>query len=381
MSLPEPDAAARAHSLRLADLIAGEIAASDGWLPFSRYMDLALYTPRLGYYAGGSVKFGAAGDFVTAPELSPLFARTLAAQVAQILELSAPHILEAGAGSGALAAELLLELERRHRLPETYAILELSGELAARQQATLAERAPHLAERVTWLSALPEAWQGAVIGNELLDALPVDAVAWRDDGVFERGVELHDGHLGWAERPATGALLDAAEQLIVARPYISEIGLAARAWVAEWGRRLRCGALLLIDYGFPRDEFYHPQRSTGTLMCHYRNHAHDDPFWWPGLNDITAHVDFTAIAEAGFAEGLDVLGYTTQASLLMNCGILDVLGRSDAAAARSFLPQARAVDRLTSPAEMGELFKVIALGRGIGVPLLGFGRADRTHAL
>ena len=381
MSLPEPDAAAQAHSLRLDGLIAGEIAAHDGWLPFSRYMDRALYTPRLGYYAGGSVKFGAAGDFVTAPELSPLFARTLAAQVAQILELSAPHILEAGAGSGALAAELLLELERRGHLPETYAILELSGELAARQQATLAERAPHLAERVTWLSALPEQWQGAVIGNELLDALPVDAVAWRDDGIFERGVEVHDGGLRWTERPAAGALLAAAEQLAVARPYVSEIGLAARAWVAEWGRRLGRGALLLIDYGFPRDEFYHPQRSTGTLMCHYRNHAHDDPFWWPGLNDITAHIDFTAVAEAGFAEGLEVLGYATQANFLMNCGILEVLGRSDAAEARRFLPQARAVDRLTSPAEMGELFKAIALGRGIDAPLLGFCRGDRTHTL
>ncbi len=382
MALPEPDAAARAQSGRLTGLVRAEIAANDGWLPFSRYMELALYAPGAGYYAGGSVKFGQAGDFITAPEMSPLFACSIAAQAAQIMELSRPMILEAGAGSGALAADLLLELERRGSLPERYAILELSGELAARQRATLELRAPHLAGRVEWLSSLPAAWEGVVLGNELLDALPVNLVEWREDGIFECGVGLGpDGGFAWAFRPAAGALLEAARAIDAVPPYRSEIGLAAAAWVSEWGRLLTRGALLLIDYGFPRAEFYHPQRSAGTLMCHYRNHAHGDPFWWPGLNDITAHVDFTSIAEAGFAAGLDVLGYTSQAAFLMNCGILNLLGRGDPEDGRAFLPQARAVDKLTNPAEMGELFKVIALGRGIEAPLLGFARGDRLHAL
>ncbi len=382
MSLPQPDSAASAQSARLGALIREQIRAAGGWIPFSRYMELALYAPGLGYYAGGSVKFGEAGDFVTAPEISPLFARTLAAQAAQILELAGAGILEAGAGSGALAAELLLELERRGSLPERYAILELSGELAARQRATLVAQAPQLLGRVDWLQRLPERWNGLVLGNEVLDAMPAELVEWRDDGIFERGVAIAAGdRLGWAARPARAAVLAAAREIVVAAPYAGEINLAARAWLAEWGRRLGRGALLLIDYGFPRREFYHPQRSAGTLMCHYRHHAHGDPFFWPGLADITAHVDFTAIAEAGFGAGLEVLGYATQANFLVNCGILELLGRADAADARSFLPEARAVDKLTHPGEMGELFKVIALGRGISGPLLGFVRGDRSHSL
>jgi SAM-dependent MidA family methyltransferase len=296
MSLPTPDPAAAENSARLVDRIAAEIERAGGWIPFSRYMELALYAPGLGYYGGGARKFGAAGDFVTAPELSPLFAQALAAQVAQILAASAPRLLEAGAGSGALAVGLLLELERRGALPERYEILELSGELRARQQDTLARGVPHLADRVAWLDTLPERFSGVVVANELLDALPVNIVAWREDGVFERGVALANGAFIWQERPASGALLAVSQGLtFVAPPYVSEIALAARAWIAEWGRILRRGALLLIDYGFPQREYYHPQRAEGTLMCHYRHHAHGDPFWLPGLNDLTAHVDFTAI--------------------------------------------------------------------------------------
>jgi SAM-dependent MidA family methyltransferase len=345
-------------------------------------MDLALYAPGLGYYAGDPVKFGAAGDFITAPEISPLFARIVANQVAQIMSATRPQVMEAGAGSGALAAELLLELERQGCVPERYAILELSGELASRQRAALAARAPHLLSRVDWLSSLPESWDGVVLGNELLDALPVELVEWRDDGIFERGVISGvTGQFAWSVRPAQGALLQAGRDIKVAPPFSGEIGLAGTAWISEWGHRLGQGALLLFDYGFPRREFYHPQRSSGTLMCHYRHHAHDDPLWWPGLNDITAHVDFTAIAEAGFNAGLDVLGYTSQAAFLFNCGLTEVLGRSDPSDSLSYLPQSRAVDKLINPAEMGELFKVIALGRGIAEPLVGFLRGDRLHAL
>lgn len=388
-TLPEPSPAARAASAALCALIAEEIAAAGGWIAFSRYMELALYAPGLGYYSGGARKFGAAGDFITAPELTPLFAQTIAAQTLQIMAASAARILEVGAGSGVMAAELLRELERRAALPERYLILELSGELRARQQATLAERVPQLLDRVAWLDTLPQTFSGLVLGNEVLDAMPADLVEWRNEHrsaasaaeILERGVALGEqGGFAWAERPAQGALLQAAQSLSVEAPYVSEIGLAACAWIAEWGRILERGALLLFDYGFPRREYYHPQRSSGTLMCHYRHHAHDDPLWWPGLNDITAHVDFTAIAEAGFEAGLEVLGYASQAQFLFNCGIDVALGRLDNTDKAS-IAETRNAGKLISPNEMGELFKVIALGRGIQQPLLGFSRNDRRHAL
>jgi SAM-dependent MidA family methyltransferase len=382
MPMPEPDADAATASALLADHIAKEIERAGGWIPFDRYMALALYAPGLGYYSGGARKFGAAGDFVTAPELSPLFAQTRAAQVEPILAASAPHILEAGAGSGALAVGLLRELERRGALPERYDILELSGELRARQQDSIARGAPHLAARVAWLDALPDTFSGVVVANELLDALPVNIVAWREDGVFERGVALADGAFAWSERPAAGALLAVAQGLTFVRPpYVSEIALAARAWVAEWGRILRQGALLLIDYGFPQREVYHPQRAEGTLMCHYRHHAHGDPFWLPGLNDITAHVDFTAVAEAGHDAGLDVLGYTSQAQFLLNCGLAQLLEARQEDGAAAYAALASGAQKLISPAEMGELFKVLVLVRGIGEPLPGFACGDRLHAL
>lgn len=381
MALPEPDAHAAESSRRLVAHIAAEIERAGGWIPFTRYMELALYAPGLGYYSGGARKFGAAGDFVTAPELSPLFAQCLAAQVGQILAAGAPRLLEAGAGSGALAAELLLELERGGMPPERYEILELSGELRARQRETLRARAPHLASRVAWLDTLPERFSGAIVANELLDALPTHIVAWREEGIFERGVALKGGAFAWQERPAAGALLAAAQGLTISAPYISEINLAARAWIAEWGRILQRGALLLIDYGFPRREIYHPQRAEGTLMCHFRHHAHGDPFWLPGLNDITAHVDFTAIAEAGYEAGLDVLGYTSQGQFLLNCGLADRLARLHETAGEGYPAFASGAQKLISPAEMGELFKVIALGRGMNLPPHGFLRGDRSHAL
>lgn len=381
MPLPEPSADARHASDQLRSLIRNDIAAAGGWISFARYMELALYAPQLGYYTGGARKFGTAGDFVTAPELTPLFAACLATQVGQWLEQGLDEVLEAGAGSGALAADLLLALERLGRLPARYRILELSGELRARQQATLAERAPHLAARVEWLDALPEAFDGVVVGNELLDALPVHLVRWGEP-VLERGVAVDAaGALVWQERPATGAVLAAARDIPAAPGTLSELGLAARAWVASLAERLGRGALLLIDYGFPRGEYYLPQRAEGTLMCHYRHHAHADPFWWPGLNDITAHVDFTAVADAGFEAGLEVLGYTSQASFLMNCGLLRQLEALHEPGGTAYLRAASLANRLINPAEMGELFKVMALGRGVGGMPLGFCRGDRLHTL
>lgn len=382
-NLPPPSDEAQAASRALAACIAARIEAAGGWVPFAQFMEMALYWPGLGYYTGGAQKFGAAGDFVTAPELTPLFGQAVARQVAQILTAvsPAPNLLEAGAGSGRLAADLLLALEALNALPARYAILELSGELRARQRATIAAAAPHLADRVYWLDALPERFSGCVIANELLDALPVHAVAWREGGAMERGVVVSETGFAWAERPAQGPVLEAMTALAVDAPYESEIGLAARAWVAEWGRRLERGALLLIDYGLPRHELYHPLRDRGTLRCHYRQRMHADPFLWPGLTDITAHVDFTAVAEAGFAAGLDVLGYTTQASFLINCGIGELLAARQGEAGAQRIKANGALQILLAPQQMGELIKVIALGKGIDAPLLGFARGDRRHAL
>ena len=394
-TLPTPSPEAVQHSARLCELIRRDIAEQGGWITFARYMELALYAPGLGYYTAGAHKFGAVGDFVTAPELSPLFGRTLARQAAEIMASSAPHILELGAGSGKLAADMLCELERVSNLPDSYAILEVSADLRARQQALLRARLPHLVERVRWLDALPEKFSGAFIANEVLDALPVHLVHWRDSALTERGVTISDNGFGannfiWQER-AIGdtALLQTAQQ---ARPepveavnvpddYVSEICLAARGLTNSLASCLEQGALLFVDYGFGAREFYHPQRSSGTLMCHYRHHAHDDPFFLPGLQDITAHVNFTDIAECGIDAGLELLGYTSQAFFLLNCGITELLKDTSPENLRDYLPLSAQLQKLTSPAEMGELFKVVALGRGIIEPLCGFTRGSLTRML
>ncbi len=386
MSLPQPSPDALEHSARLADAIRATIAEAGGWIPFTRYMELALYAPGMGYYSGGARKFGPGGDFITSPELTPLFGQALAVQVEQVMRASRPVVLEVGAGTGLLAADLLLELERRGALPERYDILEVSGELRMRQAETLARAAAHLADRVHWLDALPERFAGALIANEVLDVMPVHVLASRPEGLFERGVALDDvGAPRWADRPAAGLVAKRAEALDLPVPlegeYVTELNLAGRDWIAQWGARLEAGALLLIDYGYPRAEYYLPSRSSGTLLCYYRHQAHGDPFLWPGLNDITAFVDFTTIAEAGHEAGLEVLGYTNQAHFLFNCGILDCLGRRGPGESADYIRAARAVQRLTTPQEMGELFKVLAFGKGLAEPLIGFVRGDRLHTL
>ncbi|HET9735227.1 MAG TPA: SAM-dependent methyltransferase [Burkholderiales bacterium] len=366
--LPEPEPEALAASGALLQRIRRELADSGNWIGFARYMELALYEPGLGYYAGGAAKLGAPGDFATAPELGTLYARTLARQVAELLQ-PGESILEFGAGSGALAEALIAELS-----PEHYLILETSAELRARQEARLGARA-------RWIERLPERFRGVMLANEVADAMPVHAVAWRAGGVMERGVTAADGSLAWAERPASGELLAAARSIEVPVPYESEIGLVARAWMKLLAARLERGALLVVDYGFPRREYYHPQRAMGTLMCHYRHRAHGDPFFHPGLQDITAHVDFSALAAAARDGGLEVLGFASQAQFLVNCGITGVLEREDIANVARYAPQAAQAQKLLSPAEMGEIFKVLAVGRGVSLPLLGFAQGDRTHTL
>jgi SAM-dependent MidA family methyltransferase len=376
-ALPAPDPIGAEHSARLQALIANAIRNEGGWLAFDRYMELALYTPGLGYYAAGARKFGDAatgGDFVTAPEISPLFGAALATQCEQLFREVPARIVEFGAGSGVLARDILAALAARGVVVERYSIVELSPDLADRQQALLR------GSEVEWLSAPPPHFEGIMLANEVVDVIPVKLFVIRDGAPMERGVAWQDGRLAFAERPAAGALAEAVagiEQEVGVLPegYGSEVGLAGRAWirsVADWMTR---GAMLVIDYGFPRREYYHPQRLMGTLMCHYRHYAHADPLWLPGLNDITAHVDFTALADCAHGAGLDVLGYTTQARFLMNCGVLEQLGAAHSQR------RANEVHRLLSEAEMGELFKVLAVGRGIEEPLLGFSSGDRTARL
>lgn len=389
-SLPQPSPDALAHSQQLYDLIHHDIALQGGWIPFSRFMELALYAPGMGYYSAGAHKFGAAGDFVTAPEISSLFGRTLARQAAEIMAQSAPIILELGAGSGKLAVDILSALEKLNSLPDRYDILEISTSLRQRQQTLLQERLPHLVHRVCWLEALPEKISGVVIANEVLDALPVHLVRWANSEIAERGVVSGKLGFAWDERSPQSHMLHHYAQEIAqqmkgliapADNLLSEISLTARGLVSSLSERLGTGVLLFIDYGFGAREHYHPQRVNGTLMCHYRHHAHDDPFFLPGLQDITAHVDFTAVAESAIDVGLHLYGYTTQAHFLINCGITELLKENSPSKVLEYLPLSTQLQKLTSPAEMGELFKVIALGKGMEDSLCGFGAGDKSRGL
>jgi SAM-dependent MidA family methyltransferase len=382
VTLPAPSPDALVHSAKLCELIRQDIAMQGGWIPFSRFMELALYAPGLGYYTAGAHKFGEEGDFITAPELSSLFGRTMARQLVEIMQASAPHILELGAGSGKLALDILTELERLDALPESYSILEVSADLRARQQAMISSELPHLASRVHWLDTLPENISGAVIGNEVLDALPVHLLHWTKGRIQEVGVSNKDHRFIWQDKPLeTPALLEAVKNIQVPNDYLSEVSLTARGLVASLCERMDKGALLFVDYGFGAHEYYHPQRSRGTLMCHYRHHSHDDPFYLPGLQDITAHVDFSAVAEAAIDNGAHFLGYTSQANFLFNNGMTDFLGEVSPNDAKAYAPLSAQLQKLTSPAEMGELFKVIALGMELDQPLAGFLRGDLSRLL
>ena len=365
--LPAPDADQLDHSRRVAAHIAEAIRGAGGWLPFSAFMRLALYAPGLGYYAGGATKFGAAGDFVTAPEISPLFGHALANQFADVLAGTGGGVLELGAGTGRLAVDILTRLAALDALPDAYAILEPSPDLQARQRQTLASLPPGLAARVRWVDALPGEWTGVIFGNEVLDALPVELLARRADRPLRRGVAVDaTGRIAWQDEPlAPGPLAAAIDTLFPDGDYESEINPEAEALTATLARLLKRGMLLWIDYGFPAREYYHPQRNAGTLMCHYRQHAHADPLVLAGLQDITAHVDFTAIARAGLDAELDLAGYTSQAGFLLGCGIVDLLQQAGEPGTAGFLRHSNAVQRLLSPAEMGELFKAIAFTRGV----------------
>jgi SAM-dependent MidA family methyltransferase len=392
-SLPPPAPEALAHSRALCAEIRAAIAAAGGRIAFSRYLELALYAPGLGYYSAGSAKFGPQGDFVTAPEISTLFGQTLAAGIAPTLDaLAQGVVLELGAGSGALAVAVMRELAAREALPREYWILEVSGDLRARQRAAIDGLAPALAARVRWIDALPEVpFEGVVLANEVLDALP-----------FERFRVLGEGrfHSAWVEATPAGfvvvfdtpppelgaALAELAASLgeagiVLAAGYESELCPALRPFVFMLGERLARGLVLLSDYGTTRRELYLPERERGTFLCHYRHRAHDDPFFLPGLQDITAWVDFTAVADAGVDAGLAVTGYTTQAHFLLGSGLDEVLGaRLAAEPGRAPMLQSEA-KTLTLPGEMGERFKFLGLARDLDVRPRGFALRDLAASL
>ncbi|MGI4719403.1 MAG: class I SAM-dependent methyltransferase [Janthinobacterium lividum] len=380
MSTPAPTPDALAASQSLQQLIAAEIERLGGAMPFSRFMELALYAPRLGYYSGGASKLGASGDFTTAPEISSLFGAAVARAAAAIIAQSAPDIIEFGAGTGKLARDVLAALEHMGVRVNSYTIIELSGELRARQQEALQDL-----PMVTWLDGMPERFSGVVLANEVLDAMPVELVIRRDGAWQRQMVTVQDGAFAFVQAPLTDALAaQVARQVPDAEclpdGYLTEIHPVAEGFMASLAGMLQKGAAILFDYGFPAREYYLDQRMGGTLMCHYRHHAHPDPFYLPGLQDITAHVDFTAMALASQEAGLPVLAYMNQASFLLASGIGELLLESDPEQALHFLPQSRAVQKLVSPAEMGELFKVLVVGRDVDLPD-AIVRADRTHRL
>lgn len=382
MSLPAPDTDALAASQALQRHIAEHIEQQGGAIPFSHFMELALYAPRLGYYSGGSAKLGAQGDFTTAPEISPLFGAALARVAGDIIAQSAPNIIEFGAGTGKLAHDVLTALARRGVTVDSYTIIDLSGELRARQQDMLRDF-----PQVRWAERLPEGFSGVVLANEVLDAMPVELVIKTGHGWRRQMVTVNNGEFAFAQAelpPALGAQLlhQVPEADLLPEGYVTELHPVACGFMASLARLYQGGkgAAILLDYGFPAHEFYHPQRATGTLMCHYRHHAHPEPFYLPGLQDITAHVDFTAMALAAQDAGLPVLGYMSQAAFLLAAGIGELLLETDPADVLKYLPQSKAVQKLVSPAEMGELFKVLVVGSGVELDQ-AIVRADRSHRL
>lgn len=388
LALPPLTADEAAHSRRLVNRIWEEIDARGGWLSFERFMEMALYEPGLGYYSAGASKLGAGGDFVTAPEVSPLFSRCLATQCGEILRhVSGGAILEFGAGSGVMAADLLNELAAQGSLPERYLILEVSADLRERQRALVQAQAPAHAARVEWLDRLPEAFRGVVLANEVLDALPVQRFRIRGDQVNSLGVTWQLGRLDWSETHADPQL-EAAVRRIEANAgerlpdgYTSEINMRLAPWIASVAAALREGVALFIDYGLPQRQYYRSERREGTLLCHFRHRFHDDPLINVGVQDIGAWVDFTAVAEAASTAGLAVAGFSTQAHFLIGNGLEQLLAPTNGHELASRVQLARQAMLLTLPGEMGERFKVIGLSREFDRPLRGFGVRDLAASL
>ena len=389
IDLPEPSIEEKQHSQKLLAYICQQIEIAGGWIDFARYMELALYAPGLGYYSAGQQKFGEAGDFITAPEVSPLFAQTLAKPVAEVLSsMQNAHIIEFGAGSGKLAADLLIELQQRQSLPEKYLIVELSAELKHRQQQTLQQKIPQLFDRIQWLDGLPERpLNGVVLANEVLDAMPVQRFVKTEQGVQALGVSCINSALSFAVQAASQNLLQSIEhieqdlQCEFSVDYTSEINLNIKPWLQAVSDGLNQGAVYLIDYGYPRSEYYSIERHMGTMMCYYRHRALDDVFYLPGLLDITAFVDFTAVAEAGLDAGFEINGFTSQAHFLINCGLAQRVEQQMSDDIKTQLPLVQQMKTLTLPSEMGERFKVMGLNKNLDMILPGFEMRDFRNRL
>lgn len=411
-SLPEPAADTLSHSEKLLAVIRQEIAGVDAdiknkSISFKRYMEMVLYQPNLGYYVAGTHKIGEQGDFVTAPEISSLFSKCIANQCARILQKvggcalqtstevgkhSQPNgILELGAGSGQMACDILLELEQQNQLPERYYILDLSPSLIQRQQQTLQQYVPHLFERVKWISALPKDFKGVILGNEVLDAMPVDVFTQHGKNIYAHHVAWQDGKLVEQLKPANEKLRQQVIKLNIqsSKPYTSEINPNINAWLKTLNDSLTQGLILLLDYGYPRSEYYLPERNKGTLICHYQHLVNDAPLVYPGLQDITANVDFTAVAEGADAAGLQVAGFTSQAHFLANTGLetyfMQALEQHSASDVEHQYLLAQQVRTLSLPSEMGERFKCIALTKklegALAKTLIGFEAFDQRYRL
>lgn len=382
MTLPMPSPAAQQSSANLQTLLAEEIKKYGNWIPFSRFMELVLYAPQYGYYTGGSHKIGNDGDFITAPTLTPLFARTLARQLQELLPQTAGNIYEFGAGTGQLAADLLNNLSNSIN---RYYIIEISPELAARQKDLIQTLAPQAAQKIVHLSALPETFDGIIIGNEVLDAMPVEIIRKDEGGSFEHvGVCLENDRFTYSARPLHDLQLSALASLYfpkISPSYTSELHPQQYAFIRTLASRLEHGCMIFIDYGFDAAQYYHPQRNQGTLIGHYRHHVIHNPFDFIGLADLTAHVNFTDIAQAGTDAGLDLIGYLPQSHFLLNLGITELLAQTGQPDSAAYIREAAAVQKLIDQHEMGELFKVIAFGKNINIDWTGFCFGDICHKL
>jgi SAM-dependent MidA family methyltransferase len=377
-ALPPPTAAEQQLSDALVAVIREQMAAAGGRIPFSRYMELCLYAPGLGYYSGGQRKFGSGGDFVTAPEVSSLFGRCVAQSCAAVLKQTGGDILEFGAGSGRLAIDLLAELAGMDSLPGHYFILERSAELRQRQHEALQRELPQLADRVEWLDELPaQEFKGVVLANEVLDAMACERWCWTGERVERFFVADNGDEFVWesqaCDEPGLAATVAGyVKEYDLAPGYTSELNPMLAPWLQAVAGCIASGLVLLIDYGYPRREYLHPQRMGGTLQCHYRQRTHDDVFFMPGIQDITAHVDFTAVAEAAVDAGLAVAGYVTQAHYLLDCGLDQLLQAAGPSAGVDYLQLAQQAKTLVLPGEMGERFQCIGLTRAMDMDIPGF---------
>ena len=383
-SLPMPPSDALEHCNLLIHRIKAEIEKSENGISFRRFMEMALYEPAFGYYVAGMRKIGTEGDFITAPEISSLFSQCLANQCQEVLQnVEGGDILELGAGSGIMAADILQQLESVNSLPETYYILDISPELKQRQRETLQKHVPHLLNKVTWLDQLPsDDFIGVILGNEVLDAMPVDVFVLEGGSIKEQRVVWQNDYFAYINTDAPEHIDKPIQHLkIDAKDYTSEINNNLSGWFQSLARFFKQGVMLLIDYGYVRQEYYLPERTMGTLLCHYQHRSHDQPLIYPGLQDITASVDFTAVAEAASDANFDVIGFTNQANFLASSGIETLFIKELERNPEQQYKLAQQIRTLSLPGEMGERFKVIAIGKEFTHTLSGFALGDQRHRL